>query len=166
MKFPFPSHSPDLMAPDAYMLKESVFWSDDPPGNVPELREKIQSFFVSLQQSVFISMPNNLKDHFEQCVRREGKHFWTHAVQTHLHMYCANYCMLYILSFLSMFVISVTFVLPHTVIVIYINKNVNVRLYITCNLWKFFTDRFEILTQRCIRIWECLYTYLLHRYHT
>ena len=38
---------------------------------------------------------------------------------------------------------------------IYINKNVNVRLYITCNLRKFFTDRLKILTQPCIRIREC-----------
>ena len=76
-EFPFPSHSPDLTAPDAYiwgMLKESVFRSDDPPGNVPELREKIV-IFVSLQQPVFISMSNNLKDRYEQCVRREGTHF-------------------------------------------------------------------------------------------
>ena len=39
----------DLTAPDAYiwgMLKESVFRSDDPPGNIPELREKIVIFFV------------------------------------------------------------------------------------------------------------------------
>ena len=45
-EFPFPSHSPKLTAPYAYiwgMLKESIFWSDDPPGNVPELRRKIQS---------------------------------------------------------------------------------------------------------------------------
>ena len=45
-EFPFPSHSPDLTAPDVYiwgMLKESVFRSDDPPGNVLQLREKIQS---------------------------------------------------------------------------------------------------------------------------
>ena len=40
---------------------------------------------------------------------------------------------------------------------IHINKNVNVRLYIVTNLRKFFTDRFEILTQRCIHTWECLY---------
>ena len=48
-KFPFPSLSPDLNAPDAYiwgMLKESVFRSDDPPGNVPELRENIVIFCV------------------------------------------------------------------------------------------------------------------------
>ena len=38
---------------------------------------------------------------------------------------------------------------------IYINKNVNVRLYLTCNLRKYCTDRFEILTQRYIRIREC-----------
>ena len=57
------------------MLKESVFRSDDPLGNVPELQEKIQSFFVSLQQPVFISMSNNLKDCYEQCVRREDTHF-------------------------------------------------------------------------------------------
>ena len=77
-ELPFPSHSTDLAALDAYtwgMLKESVFRSDDPPGNVPELLEKIQSFFVSLQQPVFISMSNNLNDRYEQCVRRVGKHF-------------------------------------------------------------------------------------------
>jgi hypothetical protein len=38
---------------------------------------------------------------------------------------------------------------------IYINKNVNVRL----NLRKFFINCFEILTQRCIRIHAFLYTY-------
>ena len=57
------------------MLKESVFRSDDPTGNVTESREKLQSFIVSLQQPVFISMSNNLKDRYEQCVRREGTHF-------------------------------------------------------------------------------------------
>ena len=47
LEFPFPSHSPDLTAPDAHiwgMLKETVFQSDDPPENVPELREKIVIF--------------------------------------------------------------------------------------------------------------------------
>ena len=34
IQFPFPSHSADLMAPD------------DPPGNVPELREKLVIFCV------------------------------------------------------------------------------------------------------------------------
>ena len=65
MEFPFSSHSLDLTSPDAYiwgMLIESVFRSDDPPGNVSELQEKIQSFFVSLQQPVFISMSNNLME--------------------------------------------------------------------------------------------------------
>ena len=44
-EFAFPSHSPYLTAPVAYiwgMLKESVLRSDDLPGNVPELQEKIQ----------------------------------------------------------------------------------------------------------------------------
>ena len=48
-EFLFLSHSLDLTVPDAYiwgMLKESVFQSDDPPGNVPELREKIVIFCV------------------------------------------------------------------------------------------------------------------------
>jgi hypothetical protein len=40
---------------------------------------------------------------------------------------------------------------------IYINKNVNIRLYKILNLRKFFTDCFEIFTQRCIRIHACLY---------
>jgi hypothetical protein len=35
-------------------------------------------------------------------------------------------------------------------IIFYINKNVNVRLFKALNLRKFFTDCFEILTQRCI----------------
>ena len=47
-------------------------------------------------------------------------------------------------------------IIHHTLsIYIYINKNVNVRLYIITNLRKFFTDLFEILTQRCIRTREC-----------
>jgi hypothetical protein len=40
---------------------------------------------------------------------------------------------------------------------IYTNKNVNVRLFKILNLRKFFTDCFEILTQRCIRIRACFY---------
>jgi hypothetical protein len=35
---------------------------------------------------------------------------------------------------------------------LYINKNVTVCLFLILNLQKFFTDCFEILTQRCIRI--------------
>ena len=85
-KFPFPSHSPHLTAPDDYiwgMLKESIFRSDDPPGNVPELWEKRQSLFVSLQQPVSISMSNNLKDRYEQCVKHEGTHF-EHMLYRHI----------------------------------------------------------------------------------
>ena len=46
-EFPFPLYSPDLKAPHAYiwgMLKESILRSDDQPGNVPKLREKLPSF--------------------------------------------------------------------------------------------------------------------------
>ena len=74
------------MAQDAYiwgMLRESVFQSEDPPGNVHELQEKIQSFFVFLRQPVFISMSNNLKDRYEQCVRHEGTHF-EHMLYRHI----------------------------------------------------------------------------------
>ena len=42
MEFSFLSQPPDLTAPDSYiwgMLKESVFRSDNPPGNVSELLE-------------------------------------------------------------------------------------------------------------------------------
>ena len=76
LNFLWNSHSPHppwISRPQ--MLKESVFRSDDPPGNVPKLWEKIQSFFVSLQQPVVISMSTNLKNRYEQCVRREGTHF-------------------------------------------------------------------------------------------
>jgi hypothetical protein len=38
---------------------------------------------------------------------------------------------------------------------IYINKNLNVRLFKILNIRKFFTDCFEILTQRYIRICPC-----------
>ena len=79
----FPSlHTPHM----AYiwgMLKASILCSEDPPGNVPELREKIQAIFVSLQQLVFVSMSNNLKNHYEQCVRREGIHF-EHILYRHI----------------------------------------------------------------------------------
>jgi Notch-like protein len=44
--------------------------------------------------------------------------------------------------------------------IIYINKNVNVRLFKILNLRKFFTDCFEILTQCCIRIRAFLCTYI------
>jgi hypothetical protein len=49
-----------------------------------------------------------------------------------------------------------------TSIVIYINKNVNVRLFKVLNLRKFFTDCFEILIQRCIRICACFYIPILY----
>ncbi|KAF2891409.1 hypothetical protein ILUMI_14764 [Ignelater luminosus] len=61
--FEYPSHSPDLTPPDAYvwgMLKESVFWSEDPPANVGELRRKIITYFQKLQQPLFINMLDNL----------------------------------------------------------------------------------------------------------
>jgi hypothetical protein len=45
--------------------------------------------------------------------------------------------------------------------IIYINKNVNVRLLKILNLSKFFTDCFEILTQRCIRLRAFLCTYII-----
>jgi hypothetical protein len=54
----------------------------------------------------------------------------------------------------------------HTLNKIYINKNVNVRLFKILNLLKFFTDCFEILTQRCIRIRACFYVHILYRCHT
>ena len=46
-------------------------------------------------------------------------------------------------------------------VTIYINKNVNVRLVLIENLLKFFTDCFEILIQRCIRMRAFLYTYYI-----
>jgi hypothetical protein len=42
---------------------------------------------------------------------------------------------------------------------IYINKNVNVRLWLWTQLRKFFTDCFQISIQRCIRIRACFYLY-------
>ena len=45
---------------------------------------------------------------------------------------------------------------------IYINKNVNVCLFVTGNLQKFFIDFFEILIQHSNRIWECLYIVIVH----
>jgi hypothetical protein len=48
---------------------------------------------------------------------------------------------------------------------IYINKNVNVRLFKILNLLKFFTDSFEILIQCCIRIRACFYIPILYRCH-
>ncbi|KAF2884924.1 hypothetical protein ILUMI_21243 [Ignelater luminosus] len=56
--FEYSSHSPDLTPPDAYvwgMLKESVFWSEDPPANVGKLRRKIITSFQKLQQPLFIT---------------------------------------------------------------------------------------------------------------
>jgi hypothetical protein len=53
-----------------------------------------------------------------------------------------------------------------TKINIYINKNVNVRLFKLLNLRKFFTDCFEILIQRCIRTRACFYVPILYRCHT
>jgi hypothetical protein len=47
---------------------------------------------------------------------------------------------------------------------IYINIYVNVPIFLILNLRKFFTDCFEILTQRCIRIRECLLIYMWNLY--
>jgi hypothetical protein len=46
-------------------------------------------------------------------------------------------------------------------LIIYINKNVTVRLFKGLNLRKFFTDCFAILTQRSIRIRACFYIRLI-----
>ena len=67
------SHSPRcLNMGHAERIRFTIRW---PTWKCSELWEKIQSFFVSLQQPVFISMSNNLKDCYEQCVRCEGTHF-------------------------------------------------------------------------------------------
>lgn len=76
--FPYPSHSPDLTPPDAYlwgMLKESVFNCEDPPRTVPALREQIISFCRSLQQPLFQDMFENLRERYEYCLQRGGGHF-------------------------------------------------------------------------------------------
>jgi hypothetical protein len=46
-------------------------------------------------------------------------------------------------------------------LIMYINKNVNVNLFKALNLRKFFTDCFEILIQRCIRLRAFLYIYII-----
>lgn len=76
--FNYPSHSPDLTPPDAYvwgMLKEKVFSGTDPPRTVNHLREKIVSFFRNMQQPVFSNMFENLRNRYEQCLQRHGAHF-------------------------------------------------------------------------------------------
>jgi hypothetical protein len=62
----------------------------------------------------------------------------------------------------SILFLCVTFVFSScSLCLIYINKNVNVRLFKVLNLRKFFTNCFEILTQRCIRIRTCFYIPIL-----
>ena len=46
--------------------------------------------FVSLQQSMFISISNNLKDSWRMH-ETWGYTFWTHALPTHLDMYCVQF---------------------------------------------------------------------------
>jgi hypothetical protein len=48
---------------------------------------------------------------------------------------------------------------------IYINKNVNVRLFKILYLRNFFTDCFEILTQPCIPIRACFYIPIIYMPH-
>jgi hypothetical protein len=59
--------------------------------------------------------------------------------------------------------ISIFFFFFFFYLLLYINKNVNVRLYRFLYLRKFFTDCFEILTQRCIRIRACSHIPILYR---
>ena len=95
-KFPFPSYSLDLTAPDAYiwgMLKESRFWSDDPSGNVPKLREKIVIFCVLATTCVHQHVQRSKGPLWTMC-KAWRYAFWTHAVPMHLDMYCINYYML------------------------------------------------------------------------
>lgn len=76
--FEYPSHSPDLTPPDAYiwgMLKESVFRSEDPPANIGELRQKIITNVQQMQQPLFINMFDDLQDRYEACLHRRGAHF-------------------------------------------------------------------------------------------
>lgn len=85
-EFPYPSHSPDLTPPDAYvwgMLKEQIFNCPDPPKTVPALRQKIVSFFGTLQQPMFQNMLENLRDRYEHCLQRNGAHF----EHLHYHLY-------------------------------------------------------------------------------
>jgi hypothetical protein len=61
--------------------------------------------------------------------------------------------------------VSSTFMCLHLCIdIIYINKNVNVRLFKILNLRKLFTDGFAILTQRCSRIRACFYIPIIYIY--
>lgn len=76
--FEYPSHSPDLTPPDAYiwgMMKETIFRTENPPENIAELRERIQTFFQHLNQPLFINMFSNLQNRYEACLRRNGEHF-------------------------------------------------------------------------------------------
>lgn len=76
--FEYPSHSPDLTPPDAYIwgiMKDKIFHSENPPANIAELRERIQNIFRQLHQPLFINMFIDLQNRYEACLRRNGEHF-------------------------------------------------------------------------------------------
>ena len=85
-KFSSPSHSPDLTALDCLHMRHAerihfpIRW---PTWKCSRITGENTVFFVPLQQSVFISMDNNLKDRYEQCVRREDTHF-EHMLYRHI----------------------------------------------------------------------------------
>jgi hypothetical protein len=55
--------------------------------------------------------------------------------------------------------------MPRYLYYIYINKNVNVHLFIALYLRNFFTDWFQILTQPCIPIHACFYMPIIYMSH-
>ena len=116
LEFPFPSRTLDLVAPrclhmrHAERIRFSIRW---PTWKCSRIIGEDMSFFVSLQQHH--QHVQQSKGPLWTMCEMWGYTFWTHAVQRRLDMYCIIACYNYILSFLSTFVISVTFVLPHTV---------------------------------------------------
>ena len=77
-EFPFTSHSPNFTAqmPTYGACRKNPFSDQMTHMEMfPNYGRRYSHFVVSLQQPVFISMSNNLKDSYEHCVRREGIHF-------------------------------------------------------------------------------------------
>lgn len=73
--FPYPSHSPDLTPPDAYiwgMAKNAVF--KRAPQTIDELKDAVRVFFAALRQPLFNNMTRYLEHRYEVCLERGGAH--------------------------------------------------------------------------------------------
>jgi hypothetical protein len=75
-EFPFPSHSPDLTLPDAFIwgiVKENCYYPV--PRSTHELRENIYCCLQKITECMLKSMVANMVQRLELCLQKDGAHF-------------------------------------------------------------------------------------------